>query len=149
MLLTAGLGTRLEPLSSVRAKPAVPIAGHPLVNRIIRWLVSQDVRNLVLNLHHLPETITRHVGDGSGLGAQVRYSWECPILGSAGGPRKALALLPAGDFFIINGDTLTDIDLSALASAHHRSGALVTMAVLADRALLARYGGVVTDSQGH
>jgi mannose-1-phosphate guanylyltransferase len=71
-VLTAGLGTRLEPLSRVRAKPAVPIAGQPLIGRIIRWLTGQHVRDLVLNLHHLPESITRHVGDGSGLGARVR-----------------------------------------------------------------------------
>jgi mannose-1-phosphate guanylyltransferase len=148
LVLTAGLGTRLQPLSDVRAKPAVPIAGQPLVNRIIRWLAAQDVRDLVLNLHHLPETITRHVGDGSGVGARVRYSWEFPILGSAGGPRKALPLLPDEDFFIINGDTLTDVDLMALAKNHRDTGALVTMAVLGDKELVARYGGVVTDAQG-
>jgi NDP-sugar pyrophosphorylase family protein len=147
-VLTAGLGTRLEPLSRVRAKPAVPIAGQPLIGRIIRWLAGQNVRDLVLNLHHLPESITRQVGDGSGLGARVRYSWEFPILGSAGGPRKALPLLPDEDFFIINGDTLTDVDLAALARSHRESGALVTMAVLGDHALVARYGGVVTDAQG-
>jgi NDP-sugar pyrophosphorylase family protein len=148
LVLTAGLGTRLQPLSLVRAKPAVPIAGQPLVSRIIRWLAGQDVRDLVLNLHHLPDTITRHVGDGSPLGARVRYSWEFPILGSAGGPRKALPLLPDDNFFIINGDTLTDVDLMALAKSHRESGALVTMAVLGDKALAARYGGVVTDARG-
>jgi NDP-sugar pyrophosphorylase family protein len=147
-VLTAGFGTRLEPLSRIRAKPAVPIAGQPLVSRIIRWLTGQHVRNLVLNLHHLPETITRQVGDGSGLGARVRYSWEFPLLGSAGGPRKALPLLPDRDFLIINGDTLTEVDLTALAASHRESGALVTLAVLADRALVTRYGGVVTDAQG-
>src|SRR5436305_10375067 len=125
LVLTAGLGTRLEPLSRVRAKPAVPIAGQPLVSRIIRWLAAQRVRNLVLNLHHLPETITRHVGDGSGLGARVRYSWEFPILGSAGGPRKALPLLPDADSLIINGDTLTAVDLVALAKRHREGDALV------------------------
>jgi NDP-sugar pyrophosphorylase family protein len=148
LVLTAGLGTRLEPLSRVRAKPAVPIAGQPLVNRIIRWLAGQQVRDLVLNLHHLPDTITRHVGDGGGLGARVRYSWEDPILGSAGGPRKALPLLPDDHFFIINGDTLTAVDLAALAKSHRDSGALVTMAVLGGKALVTRYGGVVTDARG-
>ena len=147
-MLTAGLGTRLQPLSRVRAKPAVPIAGQALAVRIIRWLAAQHVRDLVLNLHHLPETITRHVGDGGGMGARIRYSWEAPILGSAGGPRKALPLLPDHDFFIINGDTLTDVDLTALAKSHRDSGALVTMAVLGDKALVARYGGVVTDARG-
>jgi NDP-sugar pyrophosphorylase family protein len=126
----------------------VPIAGEPLISRIIRGLVEQDVRDLVLNLHHLPDTITGRVGDGTQLGARVRYSWEYPILGSAGGPRKALPLLSDDHFFIVNGDTLTDVDLDALARSHRDSGALVTMAVQADKALVERYGGLVTDARG-
>ena len=62
LVLTAGLGTRLRPLTLVRAKPAVPIAGEPLVRRIIRWLRATGVSDLVLNLHHLPETIASAVG---------------------------------------------------------------------------------------
>jgi mannose-1-phosphate guanylyltransferase len=126
----------------------VPIAGQPLVGRILHWLAGHEVRQLVLNLHYLPETITRIVGDGGGFGVRVRYSWEDPILGSAGGPRKALPLLSDTDFFIINGDTLTDVDLRALAAAHRESGALVTLAVVDGRGLVGRYGGVVTDSRG-
>jgi NDP-sugar pyrophosphorylase family protein len=124
LVLTAGLGTRLRPLSLVRAKPAVPVAGQALVARVLRQL-----HDAVLNLHHLPHTITREIGDGSDLGIRVRYSWEMPILGSAGGPRQALPLLAAPTFLIANGDTLTDVDVSALISTHRRSGALVTMAV--------------------
>ena len=147
-MLTAGLGTRLQPLSFVRAKPAVPMAGQPLVTRILRRLADYDVRHVVLNLHHLPATITARVGDGSEWGVRVRYSWEFPVLGSAGGPRKALPLLPEHDFFIINGDTLTDVDLNTLARQHRETGALVTMAVHDNRSLVERYGGVVTDSRG-
>ena len=107
-----------------------------------------NVRQLVINLHHLPETITSRVGDGRDLGVRVRYSWEAPlVLGSAGGPRKALALLGNDDFYIINGDTLADVDLAALATQHAQSGALVTMAVIQNR-WPDRYGGVVTDSRG-
>jgi hypothetical protein len=96
LVLTAGLGTRLDPLTRVRAKPAVPVAGEPLVRRIIRGLVAQSVTELVLNLHHLPATIAAVVGDGRDLGATVRYSWEQPvILGSAGGPALALPLINA------------------------------------------------------
>jgi mannose-1-phosphate guanylyltransferase len=146
-VLTAGLGTRLQPLSFVRAKAAVPIAGQPLIARILRWLESCEIRQVVLNLHHLPETITARVGDGSEFGVRVRYSWEFPVLGSAGGPRKALPLLPNADFFIINGDTLTDVDLNALAHHHRDSGALVTMALVRNQ-WPGRYGGVVTDAAG-
>ena len=126
----------------------MPIAGEPLVSRILRWLSAHQIRQIVLNLHHLPETITARVGDGSQLGVQVRYSWEAPrVLGSAGGPRKALPLVGAEDFFIINGDTLSDVDLRALTTQHRETGALVTMAVVENR-WPERYGGVVTDSRG-
>ena len=72
LVLTAGLGTRLQPLTSVRAKPAIPVAGEPLARRIIRWLAGQGVGDLVLNLHHRPHTLTAAVGDGRDLGARVR-----------------------------------------------------------------------------
>jgi mannose-1-phosphate guanylyltransferase len=146
LILTAGLGTRLRPLTDVRAKPAIPVAGEPMIRRIVRWLVSGGVTDFVLNLHHLPETITSLVGDGSDLGARVRYSWEQPtILGSGGGPRLALPLIGADPFFIINGDTLTDVDLVALADAHVASGALATLA-LVPNLHFDRYGGVVLDA---
>jgi NDP-sugar pyrophosphorylase family protein len=105
------------------------------------------VRDFVLNLHHLPETITAQVGDGSDLGARVRYSFESPVLGSAGGPRKALALLPGEPFFIINGDTLTNVNLHALAAHHHATDALVTIAVIPNEKP-ERYGGLIVDSSG-
>lgn len=131
LVLSAGLGTRLQPLTSVRAKPAIPVADEPIARRIIRWLVANRVTNVTLNLHHLPETVTRVVGDGSDLGARARYSWEQPtILGSAGGPRRALDILGVDTFFLINGDTLTDLDLGGLVESHAKSGALVTLALV-------------------
>ena len=148
LVLTAGLGTRLRPLTDVRAKPAVPIAGEPLIRRIIAWLAANDVTDLVLNLHHLPQTLTAEVGDGSDLSARVRYSWEQPaILGSAGGPRHALPLLGAATFLLVNGDTLTDVDLPALTAAHAASGALVTLAVVPNGEPQ-RYGGVRLNADG-
>ena len=101
----------------------------------------------MLNLHYLPETVTARVGDGSDLGVRVRYSFESPVLGSAGGPRKALSLLPDEDFFIINGDTLTNVDLHALAENHLQTGALVTIAVTPNESP-GRYGGIIVDSTG-
>ena len=148
LVLTAGLGTRLRPLTDVRAKPAIPVAGEPMIRRIIRWLVSRGVADLVLNLHHLPETLTAVLGDGADLGARVRYSWEQPrVLGSAGGPRLALPLVGADTFFIINGDTLTDVDLGAIARAHLNSGALVTLALVPNEEF-ERYGGVLLNADG-
>jgi NDP-sugar pyrophosphorylase family protein len=95
----------------------------------------------------MPATITASVGDGSDLGARVRYSWEQPVLGSAGGPRHALPLLvdssdpAAGTFLIVNGDTLTDVDVAALAATHRDSGAAVTMALIPNPRP-DKYGGV-------
>jgi len=157
LVLTAGLGTRLRPLTFARAKAAVPVNGETLARRAVRWLVSQGVRDFVLNLHHRPATVAGSVGDGSDLGARVRYSWENPVLGSAGGPRHALPLLTdpgsripdpgsripdPGTFFIINGDTLTDVDVRKALSAHRHSGAAVTMALIPNPRP-DKYGGVL------
>jgi mannose-1-phosphate guanylyltransferase len=148
LVLTAGLGTRLRPLTDVRAKPAIPVAGQPMIHRIVRALVAQGVSDLVLNLHHLPATLTAVVGDGSDLGARVRYSWEPAILGSGGGPRLAQPIVGARTFWIINGDTLSDVDLTALAAEHAASHARVTLALVPNREFM-RYGGVRLDAHHH
>jgi NDP-sugar pyrophosphorylase family protein len=145
LVLTAGLATRLQPLSSVRAKAALPVAGTPLVVRILHWLRDAGVRQTVLNLHHRPDTITRIVGDGSQIDLDVRYSWETEILGSAGGPARAIPLIASDRFLIVNGDTLADIDLRAMAAQHIDTNALVTMAVVDGRP---EYNGVIADADG-
>jgi len=146
LILTAGLGTRLRPLTLVRAKPAIPVAGVPMIHRILRRFAARGVTDAVLNLHHLPQTLTRVVGDGGDVGVRVRYSWEQPrVLGSAGGPRLALPLLRTDPLLIVNGDTLTDVDLEALGRAHAESGALVTL-TLVPNTEFERYGGVVLDA---
>ncbi|PYR76752.1 MAG: hypothetical protein DMF87_17500 [Acidobacteria bacterium] len=147
LVLTAGLATRLRPLSFVRAKAALPVGGVPLAQRILGWLAGYGVSDAVLNLHHLPHTITSIVGDGSADGVRVRYSWEMPVLGSAGGPRRALPLLDAPTFLIVNGDTLTNVDVGALVDAHRTSGALVTMAVIPNLHP-EKYGGAIVDAGG-
>jgi NDP-sugar pyrophosphorylase family protein len=148
LVLAAGLGTRLRPLTDVCAKPAIPVAGEPLIRRIVRWLAAYDVNDLVVNLHYLPHTITAVLGDGSDLSARVRYSWEQPqILGSAGGPRLALDIIGDDTFIIANGDTLTDLNIRALVDAHRRSDALVTLALVPNREP-ERYGGVIMKDDG-
>ncbi len=145
LVLTAGLATRLQPLSSVRAKAALPVAGTPLGIRILRWLRESGVDRAVLNLHHLAPSITRIVGDGSALGLAVRYSWEREVLGSAGGPARAVPLLASDRFLIVNGDTLAKVDLPAMARQHIETNALVTMAVVAGRE---GYNGILADGNG-
>lgn len=148
LVLSAGLGTRLAPLTSVRAKPALPVAGVPLICRIIDGLSRAGVTETIVNLHHLPATIARVLGDGRDLGVSVRYSWEQPlVLGSAGGPRQALDIIGRDTFFIVNGDTMTDVSPAALARDHERSGALVTMALIPNTEP-EKYGGVRLDGDG-
>ncbi len=146
LVLAAGLGTRLRPLTFCRAKAAVPVAGTPLIRRHLAQLAAQGVQDVVVNLHHRPETIAALVGDGATLGCRVRYSWERVLLGSAGGPRHALPLLD-NCFFLVNGDTLCDVDLAALLDAHLARRARVTLVVTSNPDPR-RYGGIISDADG-
>jgi NDP-sugar pyrophosphorylase family protein len=145
LVLTAGRGTRLDPLTRLVAKPAVPLGERALIEHVLAWVRAQGVTDVVLNLHHLPQSITTIVGDGAHLGVQVRYSWEQPLLGSAGGPRRALPLLASDRFLIVNGDTLCAFDVAPMVSAHVASGADVTMAVVPN-ADPDHYNGLVVDA---
>ena len=150
LVLTAGLGTRLRPLTDVRAKAAVPVNGEPLARRVARWLAANAFEDQVYNLHHHPASVTACLGDGSDLGIRIRYSWEQPVLGSAGGPRHALPLLSDSGitrFLIVNGDTLTNVNVNDLLSRHNDSGALVTMALIPNPAP-EKYGGVSITPKG-
>jgi NDP-sugar pyrophosphorylase family protein len=151
LILAAGLGTRLRPLTYLRAKAALPVNGEALIRRISRGLVAQGVSDLVVNLHHLPASVTAAVGDGTDVGARVRYSWENPVLGSAGGPRHALPLLVDGDedprtpFLLVNGDTLTDADVRGLMQAHAAAADVAVTMALIPNPEPEKYGGVIVD----
>jgi NDP-sugar pyrophosphorylase family protein len=147
LVLTAGRGTRLDPLTRLLAKPAVPLGDRTLIEHVLDWVRAQGVTDLVLNLHHLPATITALIGDGAHLGVRVRYSWEQPLLGSAGGPRRALPLLASDRFLIVNGDTLCSFDASPMLRAHQDAGADVTMAVVPNPDP-DHYNGVIVDGDG-
>jgi mannose-1-phosphate guanylyltransferase len=142
LLLAAGLGSRLDPLTRLVAKPAVPLGDRTLAEHVLAWLRRQGIGEVVVNLHHLPSTITSVLGDGDHLGLSVRYSWEPMVLGSAGGPRRALPLLDTDPFLIVNGDTLCDFDLAPMLDAHRLSGADVTMAVVPNPAP-GHYNGIL------
>ncbi len=144
LILTAGRGTRLDPLTRLVAKPAVPLGRLTLIERVLEWTRHQGIRSVVLNLHHRPASLTAIVGDGTHLGLQVRYSWEQPLLGSAGGPRRALSLIDDDPFLIVNGDTLSDFDVAPMLQAHTERGADVTLAVVPNPAP-DHYNGIVLD----
>ena len=147
IVLAAGLATRLRPLSLELAKAAMPVAGASIIERILRQLRATGITDAVLNLHHLGHTITAITGDGSHLGLRIRYSWETTVLGSGGGPCRALRLIEGPRALVLNGDTLTDLDIPALVNAHTASGAQVTLAVVPNEDPES-YGGVAADADG-
>lgn len=130
MILSAGYGTRLWPLTEDRTKPAIPILGKPLVGYVAEYLARYGCDEIVVNLHHRPESVRRALGDGSRFGVRLHYVEEPEILGTSGGIENARALLDGETFVVINGKIITDIDLNAALETHRRTRALATLVVL-------------------
>ena len=128
MILAAGFGTRLFPLTIDRTKPAIPFLGKPLVGYVAEYLASFEIEDVVVNLHHQPESVISALGDGSDFGVHIEYSREEPkILGTAGALDNARAWLEDDTFLVVNGKIITDIDIAAAVETHKRSGAIATM----------------------
>src|SRR3954471_18733917 len=117
MILAAGLGTRLRPITNELPKPMVPVVNRPVMEHIARLLAAHGFSEVVANLHWFPEVIRGHFGDGSGVGLSLSYSQEEKLLGTAGGVRAAAEFL-GEDFLIISGDALTDLDLASMRRFH-------------------------------
>lgn len=128
MILAAGFGTRLRPLTEHTPKPLLPVGGRPLIDRILQQLKDAGLCDIVINLHHHPEQIRRHIGNGSQYGVEVTYSEEQTILGTGGGIKQAASFFQGKDFLVINGDIVSDIDLRALIAAH-TDNAVSTLAI--------------------
>lgn len=114
MILAAGRGERLRPLTDHTPKPLLPIAGAPLIVHQVRWLAAAGIRDIVINLHHLGDAISAALGDGAAFGARIAYSRETTLLETGGGIVKALPLLGNEPFVILNGDTWTDYPFAQL-----------------------------------
>ena len=127
MILAAGLGTRLSPLTEHCPKALMPVGNRPLLDRNIEYLRSSGVREIIINAHHLPEQILDHVGDGGQFGIPIQVRVEPEILGTGGGIRNVSDFWNEAPFIVLNGDILTDIDLVAAYKAHMESGALATL----------------------
>ena len=108
MILAAGRGERLRPLTERIPKPLLPVAGEPLIVHQLRWLHRAGIRDVVINLHHLGETIERTLGTGTDLGVRIRYSRESKLLDTGGGIKRALPELGPGPFVVLNGDIWTN-----------------------------------------
>src|SRR3954451_19767425 len=129
MLLAAGLGTRLRPLTYEVPKPLVPVLGTPVMEHIVRLLAKHGFDEVICNLHYFPEQIESRFGDGSRWGVELSYSHEPELLGTAGGVRNVRDHFGDETFLIISGDALTDIDLTSLWQAHKAKGGIATLAL--------------------
>jgi len=128
MILAAGFGTRLFPLTIDRTKPAIPFLGKPLVGYVAEYVARFGFKEVVVNLHHQPESVKKALGSGERFGVEIHYTEEVPdILGTAGALDNARHLLEDETFLIVNGKIITDIDISAALETHRKSGALATM----------------------
>ncbi|HMI81505.1 MAG TPA: NDP-sugar synthase [Solirubrobacterales bacterium] len=127
MVLAAGLGTRLRPITYAMPKPMVPVLNKPVMEHILRLLARHGFTETIANLHWFPDLIEDRFGDGSGCGVSLAYSREERLLGTSGGVRNAAGFL--GDsFLVISGDALTDIDLAAMRSFHESHDGIATLA---------------------
>lgn len=134
MILAAGYGTRLWPLTLDRAKPALPFLGRPLVGYVAEYLARYGYREVAVNLHHQGESIRHALGDGSRFGVRLHYVEEPVILGPGGAIDNARQLLEDNTFVVINGKIVTDIDLHEALATHRRMKALATLILRRNRA---------------
>jgi mannose-1-phosphate guanylyltransferase len=127
MILAAGLGTRLRPITYRMPKPMVPVLNRPVMEHAVRLLARHGFDEAIANLHWFPETIEGRFGDGSAFGIDLTYSREEKLLGTAGGVRNAAGFL--GDsFLVVAGDALTDIDFAAMREFHESHDGVATVA---------------------
>jgi mannose-1-phosphate guanylyltransferase len=141
MVLAAGLGTRLRPLTYEITKPMVPVLDRPVMAHILDLLDRHGFEETIANLHYFPDSIREHFGE------RLSYRYEEELLGTAGGVRACAEFFGDDPFLVISGDALTDIDLTALAARHRESGGVATLAVkkVPDTR---EYGVVLHDREG-
>jgi mannose-1-phosphate guanylyltransferase/mannose-1-phosphate guanylyltransferase/phosphomannomutase len=146
MVLAAGLGTRLRPITFDMPKPMVPVLNRPVMEHILRLLAKHDFTETIANLHWFPELIEEHFGDGSDCGVSLSYSKEEALLGTSGGVRNVADFL-GDEFLIISGDALTDLDLTAMREFHQGHDGIATLATkrVTDTS---QFGVAITDSEG-
>ena len=144
MVMAAGLGTRLAPLTDFIPKPMMPIANRPVLHHLLNLLHRHDIREVGINLHAFPDLITTYFGDGSDLDLEIHWSHEHELLGTAGGTKQLEDLWGGETILVTSGDGLHDIDVTALLGHHKRTRALATLAVkpVADPSA---YGVVILD----
>jgi mannose-1-phosphate guanylyltransferase len=146
MILAAGLGTRLRPLTDTIPKPLLPVGGVPLIVWNLLLLRAGGIREVIINLHYLGSMIEETLGDGSRWDMRITYSHEAELLGTGGGLKAAGWFFDGQPFFVMNGDTLIDLDLRAFLDFHDLQGGVATL-VLRDDPQAVQWGAVETDAQ--
>ncbi len=146
MILAAGLGTRLRPLTASLPKPLLLVGGTPLVVWNLLLLRASGIREIILNLHYLGSMIQEALGDGSRWGMRISYSHEPVLLGTGGGLKAAESFFEGEPFLVMNADTLIALDVSALLDFHSQHGGLATL-VLRDDPEAKQWGPVESDAQ--
>ncbi|MBN9623164.1 MAG: nucleotidyltransferase family protein, partial [Actinobacteria bacterium] len=147
MVLAAGLGTRLRPITFDMPKPMVPVLNRPVMEHILRLLARHGFDQTIANLHWFPELIEERFGDGSACGVSLAYSREEALLGTSGGVRNAAEFFGEGDFLVISGDALTDLDLTAMREFHESHDGIATLATKRVEDTT-QFGVAITDADG-
>ncbi|MFT5694560.1 MAG: mannose-1-phosphate guanylyltransferase [Myxococcota bacterium] len=148
MILAAGLGTRLRPLTEIRAKPALPVCGIPVIAYLLELLHHHDINDVIVNLHHLPNSVRDAVEEFKPSGLTVSYCEEATPLGTGGGIRGAREFLMESDpCLVMAGDMLLDLDLTALIKRHRSRQDLATL-VLREDSRAGRFGSIGIDEGG-
>lgn len=145
MLLAAGQGTRLRPLTNRMPKALVPVAGRPMIEYPLLLLRYYGIREIMINLHHFGEQIENQLGTGQQLGIEISYSEETELLDTGGGLLKAKAFLQDETFVLINTDALIDLNLASAIAFHRHKNSAVTL-VLRPDADADNYGSIDIDS---
>lgn len=134
MILAAGKGTRLLPLTETVAKPMILINSEPLVVHQIRWLKRAGIRDIVINLHHLGDQIQSCLGSGRHLGVKVTFSREEDLLDTGGGIAQALQYLGDAPFLVLNGDIWTNFPFTTLTEKSTQTAHLILQPAESDSA---------------
>lgn len=147
MILAAGFGTRLRPLTDTCPKPLIDVGGKPMIAFALELVRSAGITEIAINLHHLGKQIRDTLGHGKIHGVHITYFEEDPILDTGGGISAARSFLEGGDFVVLNADTVTDLPLTEMIAFHRERRATATMFLRRDPEA-ARYGLIEIDSHG-
>ena len=146
MILAAGLGTRLRPLTDRIPKPLLPVAGRPMIDYTLAWVAAAGIRQVMINLHHMGDRIRQTVGRER-FGLEISYSEEPVILGTGGGLKRVERFFTDSPFLVVNADVLTAVDPQAVIRAHLATQPLATLVVRRDPDVAA-YGALGIDRDG-